>query len=825
MIRLVSISITEFRGVRSLSLFFDQANFVVCGPNGTGKSGVVDAIEFGLTGSVTRLTGRGTSKITVREHGPHVDSRDQPDAARVVLTVYSPALKKSFSIDRSVKNARAPSLTPDEPAIRELVDRLALHPEFALSRREIIKYVMVEPGQRSKDVQVLLRLDKLEAIRAVLVKITNSAKKDAAARTGAWETARGSLRDALGIAEIREADVLEAVNERRSLLGLTPILRFSATTAFCDGLATSDRSALAGINRAAAIRDLTQVESLLRGPFPDPVAAAAVATTDALAALVADTTNLRSFALETFLRKGLDLVADARCPFCDLPWDPAGLRSHIEEKLLSSSATRAAVERCRLAARPVRSFVEQVIDQVARIGAIGVDTKVTQGSEELRAYATYLRAFAESLGSLADPAAVRESLLKDWRVPSAAVQAFIDSVQAAVLALPPATAQDDARTYLTIADERRAVAQKARLAAELWKRRHALAQEVQDTFARTADEALAELYKDVQEEFVGYYIGVNQGDEARFKAQLKPSVGKLGFDVDFYGRGLFPPGAYHSEGHQDAMGLCLYLALMKHTLGAEFTFAVLDDVLMSIDISHRREVCRLLRERFPDTQFVLTTHDETWRQYMITEGVVAPQAGITFRSWSVEDGPQVGLTDDAWKEIADFLGQNKVPSGAHALRRYLEYVFRELATRIRARLEIRGDNRYELGDLLPAVVGKWGDHIKKAKVAAQSWGDSKGFDLLSARHEKFRKRLERTKAEQWAINPTVHYNAWVNLSPSEFGVVVDAFKELIETFQCEGECKSLLYAEPRVGQGNVTQLRCTCGATTINLNEKPRGNA
>src|SRR2546429_4550729 len=28
---------------------------------------------------------------------------------------------------------------------------------------------------------------------------------------------------------------------------------------------------------------------------------------------------------------------------------------------------------------------------------------------------------------------------------------------------------------------------------------------------------------------------------------------------------LFPPGAYHSEGHQDSMGVCRYLALMKRS--------------------------------------------------------------------------------------------------------------------------------------------------------------------------------------------------------------------------------------------------------------------
>lgn len=60
------------------------------------------------------------------------------------------------------------------------------------------------------------------------------------------------------------------------------------------------------------------------------------------------------------------------------------------------------------------------------------------------------------------------------------------------------------------------------------------------------------------------------------------------------------------------MGLCLYLALMKRALEDGFTLAVLDDVLMSVDAGHRREVCSLLKTKFPKTQFILTTHDQVW---------------------------------------------------------------------------------------------------------------------------------------------------------------------------------------------------------------------
>ena len=80
--------------------------------------------------------------------------------------------------------------------------------------------------------------------------------------------------------------------------------------------------------------------------------------------------------------------------------------------------------------------------------------------------------------------------------------------------------------------------------------------------------------------------------------QLEPSEGKLDLEVDFYGKGLFPPFAYHSEGHQDGMGVCLYLALMRRVMGSRFTFTVLDDVVMSVDQGHRKQFCALLKARF-----------------------------------------------------------------------------------------------------------------------------------------------------------------------------------------------------------------------------------
>lgn len=56
MIKIESIAIKELRGIRDLTLTLGNDPFVISEPNGSGKSGVVDAIQFALTGEMGRLT-------------------------------------------------------------------------------------------------------------------------------------------------------------------------------------------------------------------------------------------------------------------------------------------------------------------------------------------------------------------------------------------------------------------------------------------------------------------------------------------------------------------------------------------------------------------------------------------------------------------------------------------------------------------------------------------------------------------------------------------------------------------------------------------------
>jgi len=783
MIRVESLTIREFRGVRDLTLDFKGKSFAICGPNGTGKSAVVDALEFVLTGNVSRLSGEGRGDISLKQHGPHVDRRSDPDKSRVTAKVTIPSLNKTITIERSVKTPAAAHVTPNDPAVLQVLGQVKTHPEIVLSRRELIRYVLATPGKRAEEVQALLHLDQVEQVRVGLQKIANSCEKQLPPIDTAVTLARENLLRALGLAELTKEKMLNAANAQRAILGLPMLADLIESMSLKDGMATPGPAKPQLIPKTQALADIRAGREAL-------AEITSVATTTRVAEVTADLTALANdpavaagVKLETFYATGMDLIEAGACPLCDTPWDLDALKKRVQTKidrLKELSRKRIAAE-TKIA--PLIAGLRKV--QAAINTVVGYATLATPPVpiEAARDYSTNCGTAVERLTALLPLTETITVLPKVPIVPQAVLDA-IGELEKVVAALLEPTKQDAAREWLTVTQERLEVWREAMRKQKAAKEQAQKARQVSDIYATTSDKVLAGIYAAVEKDFASLYSFVNRDDEDKFKAHLIPSMGKLGFDVDFYGRGFFPPGAYHSEGHQDSMGLSLYLALMRYLQGDAFTFAVLDDVLMSVDACHRREVCTLLKREFPNTQFIMTTHDPIWLRHMRTEGLIGGRSEVQFRSWSVDHGPAQWDERDVWTEIDDYLKKNDVRAAAALLRHYLEYVSAELCHRLRAPVEFHGDAQYQLGELLPAAIKHMRELYSRAKGAANSWNQREIIEQLAAREDAFAMLANTSNAEQWQVNVAVHFNSWDNLGKEDFEPVVKAFRELLGGFTC-----------------------------------------
>jgi len=814
-INLDGITIKEFRGVRELSIAPNRKSFVVSGPNGSGKSGVVDAIEFALTGDVSRLSGKGTAGLSVATHGPHVTKRDDPAAAAVTLDIFVPSENKTVKLTRSVKKPKVAVIEPKDEKLRAVLERVAAHPEITLSRRDIIRYVIIEPTERSRQVQTLLKLDGIGQLRATLKTASNRAATAHNTAKTAAAAARESLKRHVDLEKLDSDEVLLVVNRNRAILGLAALSEMKADTHVLQGAATD--ATFATFNKESSLRDiaaLTEQTATISDRVREPLDR----VREILSQLSAEPDLLDRIRRRAFVEEGLTFVDAATCPLCDSAWpDIDALRAHLQEKLAKAAAAEA--------------IEAELLDNAARIAvearqlALSVNAVVpllrgeawVAFADEVSTWNSHLDGLGRGLDSVDEIVARSDVLAGDWLAPPPDLTARLDALAAEVAALPDQTASANAQTFLALLQDRLDASRRARraaLAAELTASRAALAYK---TFCEVSEHGLRSLYDTVEEDFAAFYRAINSDDEAGFKAKLEVSDGKLDLSVDFHGQGMFPPGAYHSEGHQDGMGVCLYLALMKQVLGDDFRLAVLDDVVMSVDRDHRRQFCRLLKTQFPNTQFIITTHDLVWARQMRTEGVVDAKGGVNFHGWSVATGPVCEELSEIWVDIETDLAKNDVPAAASRLRRHMEYVTSELADELGARVRYKGDGNYDLGDMLSPVIRRQGDLLGLAAKAAGSWGNESEVELVRDLKEKRSAILTRHGDENWILNKAVHFNDWAQFSRADFEPIVAVLKDLLLLFRCS-TCDSWLRVLPKLG--DPESLKCDCGAISLNLKPK-----
>ena len=817
MIQIESVTIRELRGIRELEIQLRRKNFVVSGPNGSGKSGVVDAIQFVLTGEISRLAGKGTGGLSVSRHGPHVECQDDPASAEVSLRFYVPALDKSAVLTRNVKNAKRFSLEPNEPEIRAIIEEVADCPELTLSRREIIKYVIVEPGQRSKEIQALLKLEVIGQTRGVLKTAWNKLSIDARQAQHAVTNAEGALCRHLGMIGLARKEILAAINLHRRTLGLAEIGELGAGTDLSAGIL--EVATDGGFNKGAALGDvgaLQKAEASLRSL--SQVEAKSVVRD--LTTMDRDPEILDVITRRSFVERGLGLIYGAQCPLCDSDWeDEEALKTHLRAKLAKAEEADALQNRLLENGTEIASQARRIAGLVDAVQPLGKRYGPDGIGEELDRWSSRLKAFAASLGRVESIAEQRGRLEAGW---STAPRSFADQLEAlrqAIHAKPDQSASVAAQTFLARAQDRYSDCQNA------WREKKRADAAVEtgratyNAYCEVADASLSALYQAVEDDFGTYYRKINAEDEGGFRAKLEPAEGGLDLAVAFYDKGMYPPGAYHSEGHQDGMGVCLYLALMKRLLGNHFRFVVLDDVVMSVDRGHRKEFCRLLTECFPETQFVITTHDKVWVKQMQTEGLVESKGGVAFHSWSVQTGPIVEQAVGIWDAVESDVARGDTDAAASRLRRHMEYVAGELADQLGASPRFRGDFSYDLGDLLPAVIGRHGELLKLAAKAANSWNHEDSKAKVEALKTARSKALSAYGDEAWVVNRALHFNAWASFENTEFLEVVEAFKGVLGELRCSS-CESWLYVTPR--KGDPESLRCRCGSVILNLKPKYR---
>jgi energy-coupling factor transporter ATP-binding protein EcfA2 len=814
--KLLELEIDKVRGIQHLLVKPNGRNFVIWGPNGSGKSAVVDAIDFLLTGRIQRLTGEGTGDISLSRHGPHIDHKPEETMVRAVVQLRGS--RKSIELKRSIgEPGKLICSAKGDEELKRIVG-LARQGVHILSRREILKYITANANKRALEIQELLNITEIEKTRGTLVEIKNDCLRELKNAQTAVARAESHVNATTQQQTFDKTSILGVVNQNRGILSADEISELCSANLKRNVRAPTVVSKSNGFNVTLFDRDILNLQNTLSKESKKRIGENDKKLREIIEKIRIDPDLMRTLKQLQLIELGMNMIDETgKCPLCDKAWPSGELLKYLKSRI---ETARVAGEYQKEIGQLVTLISTNVNTTIASLKKVIAACQVTGLKDNLAILESWYKDLEKF--SVALDSAMENYLETGWTseeigrslAPENIIEVLGNVSNVVKEKYPESTPEQITWDTLTRLEENlRSVenAEEDAKKAQLYVKRASF---LHNHFLLARDKVLGQLYEAIKDRFVGLYRELHADDEEKFGAKIEPKEAGLNFEVEFYGRGTHPPHALHSEGHQDSMGLCLFLALAEHLTKGLIDLIVLDDVVMSVDGGHRRRLCQLLAKNFPDRQFLITTHDKTWAKQLQTEGVVKSEGSIEFYNWCLELGPQVDYEVNLWKHIKNDLDRGDVPSAAHKLRRGCEDYFGQVCDFLQAQVRYKLDGRYELGDFLPAAMSRYGSLIKKAELAARTWGNQESLEKLTELESTVSQINKRCGIEQWAINANVHYSNWANFSKNDFQPVTEAFEDLCKLFVCS-TCAGMLHVTTK--GLDLENVRCNCGSVNWNL--------
>lgn len=764
MMKLKTLEIKALRGIRDWLIPFEGKSLLLWGETGSGKSSVVDALEFLFTEQVRHLVGiRG---LSVAHHAPHVELGR--DAMEVSASFDPGAVQVSRSLTSEV-------CVP--PVLRKLWVT-ASSGAFILRRSQILEFIHRDPADRFRAIASMIGAEPLDEIEVAMMRVSDHAKGKCEAQEQEVQRITTRLADVVrGEASTPQA-AQALLNVEVAALDLEPLTSLEAVTPIVQNWLRSakiwDQTSGNSIQKLKGAAEAARIPEGLDTQIADYVRAHS--------SLFLERSKLDRLSELELLVHGEKILAETspqRCPLCEQDIDSQDTLSRIRarrELLLQLSDEVSAIRQKQQALLgPLRSLRQRVHDLEALLLVIPEETR---GEIEIAVL---------ELGRQCDAATgTVESSTKFTE------KCSVDGFTAAIPRYGQVCAQiiewsDDQLGELALTDRDRSIlslAQRAndlaRLQSELIREKAKLqkAQEYEcrtryvfEAFSSLKKTEVAGIYDAIQADIRTFYE-VLHPDEPHGNFRLVLTEGRRAsteLRITSFGRTDEDPRAFTSESHLDSLGLCIFLAFVKR-FGAECPLVVLDDVVMSVDAPHRSRVAELLLTEFEDWQLIITTHDEIWFEEIVNHerayGADGRFINLRIHRWSLQEGPTVRPYKPRWQRIETKLSEADKTGAANDGRQFLEWILIEICTSTEAPVPLKMGGGYMVVDVLDPA------RIRLAK-------------LLPSFRAQIDCLFEEITAAGTPKNLLSHYNANAqSASLTEIQRFCNAGKALADWYQC-----------------------------------------
>lgn len=777
--RLSRLEIEALRGIPKgwPSIRIGHGGLVVYGPNGTGKSSIIDGIEAALE-KESSLYAEKRQGVNWEKGSEHVGGG--PKRAELFGT----------------SGGKEYNLTTLEGAPPEVIawKDCAASSMFVLRRHMLLRFILSQPADRYSSLDSFFNLQDYSELEAALNGLVSAAKTVEAGLEVSERQQAQTLRYRLGLDENASLNSAAADAYLQSTLNAA-----SLSPANSPEERAARKSAvseeLAGI---AVDNNLTQLAHL-KGKLQELLPSA---TFDVMIGQLADLQqayeSARAESLSTapadFLASAKSLIVDqnlTECPVCEqainLSLTVAALESRIAKDVKVSAALTGLREHRKGVVTAIQNHVSAFKSALS-----GLQKFLGEALPET--YKNEAALLDQTLLAVADGGSVEA--LADLR---AALKATIASHEAIIKQIDQAIADSGAsrRTELANVLDAFKIVETELSSFESTRSHLKGAREQRETLERVAGHALRARRATVQrivnrlaDLANDYYEFIHPGEKISKSALEVRDVGKGSVEIStsFHGAAEHPL-LHFSESHLDTLGLCYFLAARRLEANTNLTFRllVLDDVVHSVDADHRDRIARLLKEKFADHQIVIVTHDSIFYQ-RLRALFGSKYEYVYFTNWSLEGGPvRIQASTDIDRVtsagIRNSMAQDEL---AGACGRFGEWLFMQLDERLQVAVQARFSRPHDLGNLWPPLAAK----LRKQKT-----------------FEAKKDIVERIDASQWVRNKVgAHYNEPESpVTPAEVRELAEALSDLFDATFCQACGNTIAKVDDKT-------WKCECGA-------------
>lgn len=709
-VKIKAINIHAFRGIPDLELELEGKSLLLRGENETGKSSIVEAIEFFFTGKISHL--EGTRGLSLQKHGPHVNFEPEDVNVEITLDPGSVSLNRTFTS------------SPSPPEQLEDYFQITQKGTFILRRSQILTFIVSKPAERFREIASIIGVESLDEIELEMMRLRDDLKGEIDSKEKEIERLINELSTITGKDLTKVEDVLPALNKKLQEANLPLIKSLEDVDRHAEEMLKTVRKTVS-IDRTGKLNEILEETKI--APIGEEVVGELSRLNDKVKFLLREDIRLE-LSVSDLLKTGRKVIEEEEmdiCPLCGQKIDRERLLVQIDKRLKTLRDLSEKASEVRTMYVPIINKLRGIVNKFkSMVPKTELFPEIAEEKSKIIEITDFLDNFIDRVTSARDlrneiPIQVfnqqKEEISGIWSSLSTKCNQLLEDI---------GVTEEEKRVLSVIRLLEQAKSKSidlSRVQAELkiYQNRYEFAEKIYTTFSETKKTKIQEIYESIQGDLQSFYSMLHPNEPHKNIELAVALVRRASTElkIESFGRKGEDPRALTSEGHQDSLGLCIFLAFVKK-FNESCSLIVLDDVVSTVDARHRENICKLLLEEFDDKQLIITTHDEVWyeqlRAFQRAYRVDGNFKNMVITNWQVESGPTLRPYKPRWEKIQEKIESGDKQGAGNAGRQYLEWLLEKICVSTDAYIPPKGliGKPYEAGDLLAPAKKRMDDLFK-----------------------------------------------------------------------------------------------------------------